>query len=243
MASLAQSLAAFHQWLGEAIAPEPVHLLSMPDLSAPARLPTGGAGLLLCNVQPKTGPLGRRNIALVEVSLLLFVAEADCLKAAALAGDLAFLLEEGRWRDGAGDSQEVGLDTRDAALAMSRQCGLPPCLAMLLHVPFARERQTVAARPVLAPPRVVSEALADLHGELVGTTAAGRRLPLAEADIAVVGQQQQVRTDHRGRFHLTGLPGGRAIKLVVGFKTARHEVIVPAHGTITVEMPIDGLMQ
>jgi hypothetical protein len=235
--SLGHSIGAFHQWLAREIVPEPLAFLALP-----ATPPQEGASLVLTSIIPKPMPQGRKEIALVEATFLLSVSFADGVKSATLAGKLAFLLQEGQWLDGEGKMQPLALEGPEAVQALSRAFGLKPALALLVNVPFARARVSQPAKPVLIPLKIITETLDDLDGELIGTSAAGGRQPLVGADIAAVGLPQKTRTDHRGRFWLQGLPGGAKVTLVIGFKSERHEVLVPGRGHVVVEMPIDALM-
>ena len=84
------------------------------------------------------------------------------------------------------------------------------------------------------------------HGQQHGVSLSGQvtdvtsGLPVAGAIVSVEGLQLHTTTDDQGRYQLGSVPpGSQVIRVVrIGYAPLRHQIVVPAEGTLTLDLKI-----
>jgi hypothetical protein len=140
------------------------------------------------------------------------------------------------WADGPVAAQQLLLDLAFGALAQPdlevaaesvsaetwSALGVVPQPSFVLRAAVRRDRPTAATPRVLLPLRVEPGRFVSVAGVVLDPL----NDPLTGADVEAIGLDRATRTDRRGRFHLSGLPGApvtsrlriraKGIEIIVG---------------------------
>lgn len=119
---------------------------------------------------------------------------------------------------------ELDTDVTPAATWMALQAVARP--SFIVRTTARRARPRAAAPPVLHPLRLEPAQ----PGVIAGVVLGPRKIPLADATVALPSVGRETRTDSHGRFHLFGVPG----------PPVSTHLVVRAKGTETVvKLPKD----
>jgi hypothetical protein len=166
-----------------------------------------GIGLYLMEVAilppPSTAKLPPLQVAL---RYLVTSWSDDPQAAHRLLGDLLFAAME---------DPEVEVEPQAVPISVWSAFGVAPRPSFVLRVPLRRERSKPKAKPVSTVSFTTMMAVGGLHGIVLGPG----DTPLAGAEVQVPALGLTTRTDHKGRFHFSSLPGeGRPLTLRVKAK-------------------------
>lgn len=92
-----------------------------------------------------------------------------------------------------------------------------------------------AQQPATTPPAGSGTGTGIVEGRALHATAG---TPLADVTVRMEGTTRGALTDAQGRFRIAGVPAGPAVLVAqrIGLATLRHDVAVPAAGSVTAEL-------
>lgn len=154
-----------------------------------------GVGLYLMEIAVMP-PASTTKLPPLQVALRFLVTSwsEDPEDAHRLLGELVFAAME---------NPEFEVELEPVAMTVWRALGVPPRPAFVLRVPLQRVRHAPKAKPVTAFPVVKTLVVVSLHGVVWGPS----DTPLADAEVQVPALALTARTDHKGRFHFSSVPG------------------------------------
>jgi hypothetical protein len=159
-----------------------------------------GIGLYLMEVVVMP-PASTTKLPPLQVALRFLVTSwsEDPEEAHRLLGELVFAAME---------NPELEVELAPVSVAVWRALGVAPRPSFVIRVPLQRVRHMPKAKPVTAFPIVTTLAVVSLHGVVRGPN----DIPLADAEVQVPALRLTARTDYKGRFHFSGVPGDGKMK-------------------------------
>lgn len=172
-----------------------VHLTAPGNATDKGAAEQRGIGLYLMEVAVMP-PASTTRLPPLQVALRFLVTSwsDDPEEAHRLLGELVFAAME---------NPEFEVELEPVPVDVWRALGVPPRPSFVLRVPLQRARHMPKAKPVTAFPLVKTLAVVSLHGVVWGPN----DMPLADAEVQVPALRLTARTDHKGRFHFSGVPG------------------------------------
>ncbi|MGO9270173.1 MAG: carboxypeptidase regulatory-like domain-containing protein [Terriglobia bacterium] len=182
-------------WVKSILEGVEVHLTAPGNAMEPGATEERGIGLYLMEVAVMP-PASTSKLPPLQVALRFLVTSwsEDPEDAHRLLGELVFAAME---------NPEFEVELAPVPMAVWGALGVPPRPSFVLRVLLKRARHMPKAKPVTAFPVVKTLAVVSLHGVVWGPN----DTPLADAEVQVPALRLTARTDYKGRFHFSGVPG------------------------------------